>query len=129
MKSLIAMRSNDTVNGSDGIFGKILPPPGLESFSQPESAISRILTVGIRVFFIVAGLVALYYMLWGGFDWITSGGQKEKLETARNRLTNAIIGLFFIVLALAIVGTLEQLAFKHQICFGITCGFNIPKIK
>lgn len=53
---------------------------------------------------LVAGLVGMLLTaatLWtfvqlliGGLNWISSGGDKGKLETARNRITNALIGLF-----------------------------------
>lgn len=42
----------------------------------------------------VATLWAFINLIQGGLQWISSGGDKTALETARNRIMNAIIGLF-----------------------------------
>lgn len=55
---------------------------------------------------IVAGLLMLLYLLLGALEWITSSGEKEKLEKAQNKITQAIIGLLVVVVALAIFGLL-----------------------
>ena len=47
----------------------------------------------IRALFIVAALATFFYMLWGAFDWITAGGESGKVESARKKITQAIIGL------------------------------------
>jgi hypothetical protein len=51
--------------------------------------ISNIVSMGI----IIAGLMVLLYLVWGGIEWMSSGGDKAKTELAQKRLTNAIIGL------------------------------------
>lgn len=78
------------------IFGTIAPPPG-----TPSSP-STLLSVGINLFMIFAGLATLAYLLWGALDWITSSGEKEKLLKAQNKITNAAIGLLLIVVVLAV---------------------------
>src|SRR5438046_2839860 len=45
-----------------------------------------ILTFIIRAFFVVAGIFALIYLLLGAFSWITSGGDKDKVEKARDKI-------------------------------------------
>ncbi len=53
--------------------------------------------VSILNVMIIAGAVMLLIMIvWSGIAWITSGADKERLQGAKQRLTNAIIG--FIVL-------------------------------
>jgi len=52
---------------------------------------------------IVAGVWFLLHFLIGGFNWITAGGDKTKLQTARDRLTNALIGLIVVVAGWAIL--------------------------
>ena len=49
-----------------------------------------------------AGLLLLLYLIWGGVEWITSGGDKGKVESARNKITNAIIGIIVLAAAYAI---------------------------
>lgn len=47
-------------------------------------------------------LMVLIMILWGAFEWITSGGDKEAVGKARNRILNAIIGLAILAAAFAI---------------------------
>ncbi len=59
---------------------------------------------GIVVFFIMlAVVIALLYLLYGGIKWITSGGDKTKVEESRNHIIAAIIGLIVVVLAVFIL--------------------------
>lgn len=87
---------------------------------------SEILTFAIRGFFIVAGLLALFYLLLGALAWITSGGNKENVDKARDKITNALIGVILIAVVLAIIVTLEQVVFRGAICLGLSCGITIP---
>lgn len=42
----------------------------------------------------LATLWAFVNLIQGGLQWISSGGDKTALENARNRIMNAILGLF-----------------------------------
>ena len=58
----------------------------------------------IVVFFIVlAVIIALLYLLYGGIKWITSRGEKDQVEAARNHIIAAIVGLIIVFLAVFIV--------------------------
>jgi hypothetical protein len=57
----------------------------------------------IRIAFIVAIILTFLFLLWGGLQWITSGGDKTKYEEARNRITAAFVGLAIILLAWLII--------------------------
>lgn len=50
----------------------------------------------------VSALLVLIYLAWGAISWITSGGDKSKVENARNRITQAIIGLIVLAATTAI---------------------------
>lgn len=58
---------------------------------------------GITLFLIGAALLALFFFIWGGIGWITSGGDKTKLQNARNKMIYSIIGLIVAFLAFFIV--------------------------
>jgi hypothetical protein len=94
----------------------------------PTITLSSILTFGIRVFFIIAGLAALFYMLIGAFSWITSGGDEEAVTGAKNKIQAAVIGVLMIFIVLAIIWTLEQVIFRQQICLGLSCPITIPSL-
>lgn len=59
-------------------------------------AIGALISGLIGAFLIIAFILAFLYFLLGGFNWITSGGDKAKIETARNQITNALIGLIIV---------------------------------
>jgi hypothetical protein len=62
----------------------------------------------LNVVMLIAALLVFGYMIWGGIEWITSGGDKSKAESARNKLTAAIIGLVIVAASYAIVTMVVQ---------------------
>jgi|SRR3989344_2063850 len=94
----------------------------------PVLEFGPVLTFLIRLIFIIAGITALFVGLLGGMDWITSNGEKEALDKARNKIQAAIVGIFVLVLILTIFWTIEQVVFKKAICFGISCEIKIPSL-
>lgn len=52
---------------------------------------------------VIAALLVFTYLLWGGIEWITSGGDKGKTESARNKITAAVIGLIVLAASYAIL--------------------------
>ena len=97
---------------------------GALGFKIPSLA--DILTFAIRAFFAIAGIAALFYLLIGAFGWITSGGDKDSITAARERIQAAVIGMILIVAVLAIIWTLEQVIFKRRICLGLSCPVTLP---
>ncbi len=89
----------------DQLFGQITPPPG-SGFATGPNPIGQLIAVAIRVFLIAAAIVALYYLLWGALDWITGGGDKEKIAKAQSKITNATVGMILVIVALTIFGVL-----------------------
>lgn len=49
------------------------------------------------------GLIAVIMILYGGFMWMTAGGNEEKVASAKKIISAAVIGLIIILLAWAIV--------------------------
>lgn len=95
-------------------------------FKPPQ--LGDVLTFFIRFFFAAAGLAALLYLLLGAFAWVTSGGSKENIEKARDKIQAAVVGVILVVVVLAIVTTLEKIVFNEQICFGLSCPLKLPSL-
>lgn len=51
---------------------------------------------------ILAGIYFLIYFMVGALKWISSGGNREKVEEAKKSLTNAAIGLIVVAAAYTI---------------------------
>lgn len=72
-----------------------------EANTGPDSAIEYA-SVVISVLLALLGIVFLYYMIYGGFIWMTAAGDKEKTKRAGAMIRNAIIGLLLVVGSYAI---------------------------
>ena len=48
------------------------------------------------------GIIAVIIILWGGFKWMTAGGNEEKVGEARSLIIAGIIGLAIIIASFAI---------------------------
>ncbi|MDP3987569.1 MAG: hypothetical protein Q8P80_00290, partial [Candidatus Levybacteria bacterium] len=53
----------------------------------------NIISAVITLLFIIAVVVALIFLIYGGIKWIVSGGDKTAVESARNHIIAAIVGL------------------------------------
>jgi hypothetical protein len=51
----------------------------------------------------LVGVVALAYLIYGGFRYITSGGNETNIEDAKSIIINAIIGIVVIGVAATLV--------------------------
>lgn len=91
-------------------------------------SLTEVLTFVIRIFFVIAGLAALIFMLLGAFAWISSGGDKDSITAAREKIQAAVIGLIMVVVVLAIMWTMETVVFRKKICMGLSCPLTIPSL-
>lgn len=65
--------------------------------------ISDFLNALIRLAFILALIIVLVMLIWGAIQWIFSGGEKEAVASARDRIIHALIGLAVLAVAFALV--------------------------
>ncbi len=113
----------------NNVFGVITPPPGSQFIDpkNPAAALGNLIANGVQLFLLAAAVLMLVYLLWGGLDWILSGGDKERLQKARQKITNAVVGMFVIIGALSIFAlvTGRVLGIIKQTPNGWT--FQLPK--
>lgn len=89
-------------------------------YSELGTFINNVITLA----FILAIIVVLIMLIWGAFEWITSGGDKEAVGKARNRIINALIGLAVLGVAFALANVAGQF-----LGFDITQTIKIPTPK
>ncbi|MDO8452655.1 MAG: hypothetical protein Q7S79_02790 [bacterium] len=80
------------------------PCEGSQSGFTLVELIRNFITLG----FIIASLLFVFWFMLGAIKWITSGGDKNKLETARGTVTSAIIGLAVLFSLYMILRLLER---------------------
>ncbi len=69
-----------------------------QGFKSITDFINKTITVALAF----ALLAVLVMLIIGAFEWITSGGDKEAVGKARNRIINALIGLAVLAVAYAL---------------------------
>ena len=78
---------------------------------EVQSDFSSLLSNVINIVFTVAALITFFYLVWGAINWITSGGDKGKVEDARNKITAAVIGLLILAASWAVFQLILNVAF------------------
>jgi len=68
----------------------------------------RLVGIAISFALIVAALAFFFILIIGGIKWITSGGDKGKVEGARSQITAGLIGLVIVFAAWAILSIVEN---------------------
>ena len=71
--------------------------------SSPNTGLSAYIAVVWSSMFLIAGIFVLFYLVYGGFRYITSTGDVKHAEEARNIITNAIIGLAILSVSYGII--------------------------
>src|ERR1700722_767537 len=80
--------------------------PASSNINSPSSVNTLLIDV-INILLSVAALIAVLFIVIGGFMYITSAGNSEQAEKGRTTLVNAIIGLIIIILAYVIVSVVN----------------------
>lgn len=88
----------------------------------------NIFQLGIVSLFLLSFVLAIIFLLLGGIQWIMSGGDKEKIQKARGRLTYSIVGLIIVLLSFFIVNLVGGFFGAKLLDFSpsYTCGFSNP---
>jgi hypothetical protein len=70
---------------------------------QAEAGLNRLIRKIVNVLSTIIGVIAVIMIIWGGFKYITSGGDSNQVASARNTIIYAIVGLIIVALAQFIV--------------------------
>lgn len=106
---------------------KVFAADPVMTIGQPSNIkigdLGQLISALVGTLLIVAALLAFFYLILGGIQWITSGGDKAGMEAARNKITHAIVGLI-------IVGSAWAVMLLVQNFLGVTViggALNFPK--
>lgn len=87
-----------------GAYVSPLAGPGTNSGAALGFIISRVINAGI----LLSAIMVLIYLVWAGIGWLTAGGDKTRIEAARDRITNAIIGMALVAASFAIYKVVDH---------------------
>ncbi len=87
---------------------------GFVTEEVPFTDIGKLLSNVLALMFFFAALLAFIFIIIGGIQWITAGGDKAAAQAARDRITAAVVGLLIVVAAFAIT-----------LIFSVVLGINL----
>lgn len=67
-----------------------------------ETSFASTLGTIIKAFLGFLGIIFIILMIWAGYNWMTAGGNEDKVSKARTTIVRAIIGLIITVSSYAI---------------------------
>lgn len=68
-----------------------------------ERPVTDVVATIIRGILTILGTIFVVLIILGGFKWMTSAGNAEKVKEARESIKNAMIGLIIVVTSYAVV--------------------------
>lgn len=77
--------------------------------NSPNTGLAAYIAVIWTSVFLIAGIFVLFYLIYGGFMYITSMGDAKVSEKARGVITNAIIGLAILSVSYGIIVLLSAI--------------------
>lgn len=108
---------------------------GLGSLGQVPDAttaflkFTNVFSTAFGVLTISGGIWFIIQILGGAFQWLASGGEKQAVQNAQKRISNAILGLFVVIFSYALI-SIVGLIFGFDILspvkslLGISPGFS-----
>jgi hypothetical protein len=83
----------------------IIPTSNVDATKQFEILVSNI----IGVLTIVGVIYFIIQIIFAGYGFISSEGDEKKMEMNRSKLTNGVLGLFIVVVAVGIGSLIAKL--------------------
>lgn len=111
--------NNNLIAGVDDGFINFTPgPAGTEAIKNPilgnlsnETGVSffqKLLPALVNLLLIGGVLVFFFILVTGAIQWISSGGDKQGIESARSKITNALIGIVILFAVFAVLKLIEN---------------------
>jgi len=86
---------------AQGVISNFRGPAGLPNTRGGNFQETLLVYINIALGF--TGIIAVAFIIYGGFRYITSAGNEEVAESGKKTLTNAIIGLIIVIFSYTIV--------------------------
>jgi hypothetical protein len=72
------------------------------------TSLSSLVSAALPYLFAISGVILFIFLIWGGFDYLTSMGDPKQAEAGKNKITNALIGFILIFVAFWIVQIIDR---------------------
>ena len=88
------------------LFDFYVPFEGGLTAPSPFTDFGVLISTVVGAFIIFTALASFIFLILGGFQYITSAGDKVHIQTARDRITYAVLGLIVVAVAGALFSVL-----------------------
>lgn len=104
---------------------KVVQPSGtgIRPVGSGSSIIQKVYDSVITMIYSVAIVAFVVMLAWGALDIITSGGNKDKVQAGRKRITTAIIGITVLAFAFFIANVVGTI-----VGINVTGPLKIPRL-
>lgn len=84
--------------------------PAFDSLTDmsPTEFFGGLIPALIALGLVIGAVVFFFYFIMGAIHWITSGGDKMKMEQARSKITTALVGIIILLSFIGILGLIER---------------------
>lgn len=65
--------------------------------------LADVISVTLSFIIPMAGILLFFYLVWGGFGFMLSDGNPEKIQAAKDKIRAALVGFFILIMSLLIV--------------------------
>ena len=72
------------------------------SSKTPAEGLAFYISILWRSVVTLGGVAFIVFLILGGIEWLTAGGDKTRVETAQKMISNALIGLVVLIASYAI---------------------------
>jgi len=89
----------------------VIEGPGIKpNLATPVAPLEKIISMVIGTLTIVAVIFFALQIIFAGYAFLTTQGDQKKMEEARKRITEGIMGLFIVVIALGAASLIGRLS-------------------
>jgi hypothetical protein len=96
---MILAKINTIIAAQTGV--QIGPLVGGSVFAPGKmpTSVGSFITIILPQVYIIAGILVLVYLVWGGYRYMMSGGDPKGAAAARAQLTWAVVGMIIVFLS------------------------------
>ncbi len=74
-----------------------------------QLSFGALVTLVLQIALLIVGSIAVLFLVYGGYRYITSSGNEEVTEEAKKIIVNAILGLVIVILSFAVITIISRI--------------------
>lgn len=95
------------------IWGSVSAPPGVSRWGTDLTGVQKFLSSIIKTLIVVAGIYALFNLVLAGYDFMSAGGNSEKIAHAWAKIWQTLLGLVVAAGAFVLAAVFGQIVFGN----------------